>query len=128
MHYTRIYADDNGNSRFEWVLIPLSAHETAGLLSSPYESGSLIFQENDANYNWELHNLPAKQFIVVLDGEIEVTTSLGQVRRFVSRDILLVENTRKFARETEQKMYCVRRSIFMILKDVEGINKTIFIQ
>ena len=115
MHYTRIYADDNGNSRFEWVPIKLSDHGSAGLSSFPYESGSLVFRENDADYNWEMHTIPARQFIVILDGEIEVTTSLGQVRRFLSGDILLVENSSNLARATGQNMHCVRRSSFMIL-------------
>jgi len=115
MHYTRIYADDKGNSRFQRVAVPLTDQGMIGSFSLPFETQTLVFRENKADYNWDFHNVPARQFIVLLDGEIEITTSLGQVRRFGGGDILLIEDITGFGHKTTQTIQCIRKSLFIIL-------------
>ena len=83
MLYTRIYADENGDSRFEMVFVPLLDRGVIGSLSMPLDTKLLIFRENKASYDWDFHTAPARQFIILLDGEIEITTSLGEARRLV---------------------------------------------
>lgn len=115
MHYTRIYADDNGDSHFEMVHVPLTDNGIMGSISMPFETKSLIFRENKANYDWDFHNAPARQFIILLDGEIEITTSLGAVRRFRGGEILLVEDTIGAGHKTENIVQCIRKSLFITL-------------
>lgn len=115
MHYTRIYPDEHGNSRFERVTVPLLDQGIAGALSVPFDTQTLVFRENKADYNWDFHNIPSRRFIVLLDGEIEITTSLGQVRRFSGGDILLLEDTTGFGHKTEQTIQCISKSLFIIL-------------
>jgi hypothetical protein len=113
MHYTRIYADENGNSHFEKIHIPLLEKGIMGSLSLPIETRKLIFRETMADYDWDFHNAPERQFIVLLDGEIEITTSLGEVRRFAGGDILLVEDITGFGHKTEHIIQCIRKSLFI---------------
>jgi hypothetical protein len=115
MYYTRIFADDKGDSHFERVYVPLTDIGIMGSISLPFETKALIFRENKANYDWDFHNAPARQFIILLDGEIEITTSLGEVRRFAGREILLVEDTTGAGHKTENIIQCIRKSLFITL-------------
>lgn len=113
MHYTRIYTDDAGESHFEDVEIALTDKGNVGFLSDNTHVSSIQFRENTAGYNWDFHTAPAKQFIILLDGVIEITTSLGQVRTFKSGEILLVEDTTGKGHKTRNITNAKRKSIFI---------------
>ena len=113
--YTRLYTDSNGESRFEQVELPLGNSGLIGYLSDRYEVKDLQFRINDADYDWDFHNAPARQFIILLDGEIEITTSLGEIRKFSGGDILLVEDTTGKGHRTRNVRQQVRRSVFIRL-------------
>ena len=115
MHYTRIYADDYGESHFEIIAIPLEDNGIIGSLSDNFAVRSLQFRENGPDYSWDFHTAPSKQFIVLLDGEIEITTSLGETRQFGSGDILLVEDTYGKGHKTQNIKKQSRKSIFVKL-------------
>jgi uncharacterized cupin superfamily protein len=95
------------------VQVPVIDKGILGAVSLPLETKTLVFRENKADYNWDFHNAPAKQFIVLLDGEIEITTSLGEVRRFTGGDVLLVEDTTGYGHKTENVVQCIRKSLFI---------------
>jgi hypothetical protein len=86
-------------------------------LSKKFGSTDIIFRENDSSYHWDFHLAHARQFILLLDGEIEITTSLGEVRRFFGGDILLVEDTYGKGHKTRQISEGIRRSVFVILEN-----------
>lgn len=115
MRYTRIYSDGDGDSQFEDVDIPLIANGIIGNLSEVYPVKSIQFRENAPDYDWDFHTAPARQFIILLDGEIEITTSLGDVRIFRSGDILLVEDVHGKGHKTRNSKHQLRRSIFIQL-------------
>lgn len=115
MRYVRIYSDDNGDSQFEDVDIPLSDNGIIGNLSEAYPVKSIQFRENIPDYDWDFHTAPAKQFIILLDGEIEITTSLREVRIFKAGDILLVEDIHGKGHKTRNIKHQLRRSIFIKL-------------
>jgi len=115
MHYTRIYSDEKGESHFETVIVPLKDNGAVGYLSECFEVKSLQFRENKASYKWDFHNAPFKQFIILLDGEIEITTSTGETRQFTSGDILLVEDTTGKGHMTKNIKKQIRNSIFVQL-------------
>ena len=56
---------------------------------------------------------PQKQFIILLDGEIEIETSLGVKRRFKAGDVLLVEDVEGKGHKTRNLREHKRRSIFI---------------
>lgn len=115
MRYTRIFSDENGESHFEDVEIALRESGHLGHMSDVYTVKLLQFRENVADYYWDFHNAPARQFIILLDGEIEITTSLGEKRRFSAGNILLVEDIEGKGHRTENISKNPRKSIFIQL-------------
>ena len=113
--YVRLFSDENGDSRFGEVEVPLGDSGPIGYLSDRYEVKDIQFRINDADYDWDFHNAPARQFIILLDGEIEITTSLGEIRKFSGGDILLVEDTTGKGHRTRNVRQQVRRSVFIRL-------------
>lgn len=115
MTVTRIYSDAAGDSRFETVSIPLHPAGMVGMLSEPVQTGNLIFREVSATYDWDFHPAPQRQYIVLLDGEIEIETSTGEKRIFRGGEILLVEDTSGKGHRTRNIQQHTRKSLFITL-------------
>lgn len=116
MKVTRIYSDSKGESRFEDVEIPLKNAGEIGRLSERFPASGIIFRENDADYDYDWHTAPARQYIIMLDGEIEIEVSSGDKRRFRGGDILLVEDVSGRGHKTRVTNNQPRRSIFVTLE------------
>lgn len=115
MNVTRLYTGDDNESHFEEVEIKLSDAGDIGRLSEKLKATGIIFRETGGDYDFDFHNAPQRQYIIMLDGEIEITTGLGDKRRFKSGDILLAEDTTgrgHISRSIDGKK---RRSIFITL-------------
>jgi hypothetical protein len=115
MIYTRIYADENGDSHFEEVVIQLADKGSIGWLSENWPVRQLVFRENEPNYDWDFHTAPARKFIVLLDGKIEIESSLGVKRIFKGGDILLMEDVAGKGHRTRNIIKQTRRSLFLKL-------------
>jgi len=111
----RIYSDTDGDSHFEDVKIPLTQAGMVGKLSEAIATKSLIFREVDPTYDWDFHCAPQRQYIVLLDGEIEIETSLHDKRTFRAGDILLVEDTTGKGHKTRNLQPVKRKSLFITL-------------
>ena len=90
---TRIYTDNKGDSHFEDVSIELNDAGDIGRLSETLPASGVVFREVAPTYDWNFHTAPQKQYIILLDGEIEIETSLGDTRIFKAGAVLLVEDT-----------------------------------
>jgi len=115
MKYTRIYADQIGESRFEDVEVTLNEKGEIGRLSDKIKVGGLYFRETPPDYDYDFHHAPARQFIVLLDGIIEIEVSIGEKRIFKGGDILLVEDTTGKGHRTKTLNKKVRKSLFITL-------------
>lgn len=113
---TRIYSDENGHSRFEDREIALKEGGEIGNLSELVPAKGMIFQEVLPTYDYDFHNAPQRQYIILLDGEIEIETSLGDKRQFKGGDILLVEDTQGKGHKTRNLQSIRRKSIFIPLE------------
>ena len=113
---TRVYADENGESRFADLVKPLVSAGEIGFLSEPEAVESIIFRKVIPGYDYDFHRAPARQYIILLDGEIEIETSLGEKRQFKAGDILLVEDTTGKGHRTRNLLAAVRNSVFVTLK------------
>ncbi len=113
---TRVYADADGESHFDELEIPLRDAGEIGRLSDERPVRSVIFRENDADYDYDWHNAPQKQYIVLLDGEIEIEVSDGERRKFAGGDILLVEDISGKGHRTRTVDNRPRRSIFVTIR------------
>jgi len=115
MQITRIYSDTHGNSHFKETKIALNDAGEIGRLSDQYPVKSIIFRENDADYDYDWHTAPTRQYIILLDGEIEIEVSDGEKRIFRGGDVLLVEDTTGRGHKTRVSNNQPRKSIFVTL-------------
>ena len=116
MKITRLYSDESGNSCFEDLEIELRDFGDIGRLSEKYPVEDIIFRETGGDYDYDFHNAPQRQFIILLDGVIEIETSLGEKRRFHSGEILLAEDISGKGHKTRSIDGKLRRSIFVTLE------------
>lgn len=113
---TRVYSDGNGDSRFEDIQIPLEEGGTIGFLSEAQKAGTVIFRKVVSRYDYDFHNAPARQYIILLDGTIEIETSLGDKRYFEGGNVLLVEDVSGKGHKTKNITQQMRSSIFITLE------------
>jgi len=113
---TRIYSDATGESHFDDAIVPLVDSGIIGKLSEYIPAKSVIFREVSPSYNWDFHTAPQRQYIILLDGEIQIETSLGKVRNFKGGDILLIEDTTGKGHRTKNLTLTERKSIFITLE------------
>lgn len=114
---TRIYSDANGDSRFEDIVIPLTDAGEIGKLSEALAVKSIIFREVEADYDYSFHNAPQKQYLILIDGGIEIETSLGEKKQFESGEVLLLEDTEGKGHRTRNLAPRKRRSVFITVPD-----------
>jgi len=112
---TRIFTASDGESRFADVDVPLAEAGAIGRLSERVAATGVIFRETPADYDYDWHPAPQRQYIVLLDGEIEITVGDGETRRFRGGDVLLVEDTTGRGHRTRTVNGRSRRSLFVTL-------------
>lgn len=116
MKITRIYSDERGESHFAEQEVELRDSGPIGRLSDPIPAQSVIFRQNDPDYDYDWHVAPRRQFIVLLDGVIQIEVSDGTRRTFRGGDILLLEDTTGRGHRTHNLDRRERRSVFIPLE------------
>jgi len=115
--YTRLYADAQGETHFEDVVMP-AIEEGAVTSAAPIPLSSLIMRAVTAPEPDALrHNAPRRQFIVHLENAVEVEASDGERRRFGPGDVVLVEDTTGRGHITRWLGDGPRRTLFLALPD-----------
>ncbi len=117
MRVTRVTVTEAGGSQFQEMEVDLADGGEIGRLSAPYAVTGVIFRENDPGYDFDWHRAPQKQFIVMLDSEIEVEVTSGEKRRFKGGDVLLLEDTTGTGHRSRSVDGRARRSLFLPLAD-----------
>jgi hypothetical protein len=97
-NYTRLFADDTGESHFEDITVELVLADFAPSappmgVSSPLAATQSAFIGGPAGWTGDWHVSSARNLFVVLSGEWEIEASDGISRRFSSPDVLLAEDT-----------------------------------
>jgi hypothetical protein len=115
MRVTRISTGSDGETHFDELEIALTDAGAIGRLSALVPATGLIFRETSPDYDYDWHPAPRRQYIVLLDGEIEITVGDGETRRFHGGDVLLVEDTTGRGHRTRTVDGRVRRSVFITL-------------
>ena len=94
MKYLRIYTGEDGESHFEDIEITLNDHGEIGKLSELESASGIIFRETTSDYDFDWHNAPRRQYILILSGGgVEIEVGDGTKRRFHAGDMLLAEDT-----------------------------------
>lgn len=122
MRITRVYASLDGESHFVDVEIPLRDAGEIGMLSDAVPARQVIFRENTPDYDYDWHHAPRRQYIVLLDGHIEIEVSDGEKRQFRGGDVLLVEDTSGRGHRTRTVDGNRRRSLFITLPEALDVD------
>ena len=115
MKVTRVYSDKDGESRFEDINIELFDKGEIGFLSESIDVKIVQFRKVSPDYDYDFHHAPQRQYIVLLDGGVEIETSLGEIRQFQTGEILLMEDTSGKGHRTRNLEKRERTSIFIHL-------------
>lgn len=113
MRFTRIATGPDGRTRFHDEDMPVTPGGTIGRLSTLQPVVGLQFRETEASYDYDWHPAPRRQWVVLLDGEIEIETGDGARRRFSAGDVLQLEDTAGLGHRTRQLSPGTRRSLFI---------------
>jgi hypothetical protein len=93
MKITRLYTGPDNKSHLEDIEIPLQDGGKGGFLSELTKATGVVFGETKPSYNYDFHNAPRRQYVVTLEGEVEIELGDGTKRLFRSGDIVLAEDT-----------------------------------
>ena len=93
-----LHMDDDGDSHFKDVEVGFESVNFAPPapvvgLSSFRPASQFVFFKAPSCWNGDWHPTPKRQFFCCLSGEIEITTSDGEIRIFRSGDVFLLEDT-----------------------------------
>lgn len=122
MNVTRVYATPDGASHFEDIEIPLTDAGDIGRLSDAVPAHQVVFRENDADYDFDWHQAPQRQYVVLLDGHIEIEVSDGEKRAFRGGDVLLVEDVTGKGHRSRTVDNRPRRSLFITLDQETDVD------
>ena len=99
MQVTRLFTNPAGESAFEDVTIELTrvvVETFPGQRSEQFADlrtpSAMRINETDPGHQYDWHNAPKKQWVITLQGEIEVQLRNGTTRRFGAGSILLAED------------------------------------
>ena len=115
MKITRITTDEDGISRFEDQTLELQDSGPIGLLSEKIPATGVIFRETVPSYDYDWHPVPQRQFIIMLEGELEVEVGSGEKRHFSAGDVMLFEDTTGQGHRSRTTNNQVRKTIFVTL-------------
>ena len=117
MKATRIYSGPDGESHFGELEIPIQEAGEIGALSAHFPVSSIIFRETGGDYDYTWHNAPCRQFVLMLEGSVEIEVSDGSRRTLHAGDILLVEDIDGRGHISRALDGQPRKSVFVTLKE-----------
>lgn len=115
MKIPRIYSRPDGETCFGEFDAPLSDSGAIGMLSEHFPATGIIFRETSGDYDYDWHNTPRRQFVIILAGEVDFTVSTGETRRFGGGDVVLLEDTGGKGHRSRAVDGQPRRSVFVTL-------------
>ena len=113
---TRVYSDKNGESRFEDIFYPVHDNGLLGVISDKITVKDVIFRKVTPTYD-SFHNTSQRQFVILLDGSVEIETSLNEKRIFNSGEVLLMEDISGKGHRSRNVISEVRHSLFITFHD-----------
>ena len=115
MKITRIYTGNDGESHFEDMDIPLGRPNSSDRRSELVKTTGIIFRETGSDYDLDFHNAPRRQFVINLEGSVEIVIGDGSSRILGPGEILLAEDTTGRGHISRAVNNQSRKSIFVTL-------------
>ena len=116
MKVTRIYADADGESRFEDIEVEGKVSEK-GFYANPVNVDKFMLRETPGLSTQDWHVAPKRCYVVLLTGAVEIEVSIGETRGFKAGDVLLAEDTVGKGHKTTTVSEGPRQSLFITLRD-----------
>ena len=94
MQHACLYVDDLGESHFKDISFELEPSEFAPPapplnVSTTVPAKQLLFVSAPADWKGDWHPSPARQYLLMMSGELEIQASDGETRVFKSGDVIL---------------------------------------
>lgn len=93
MIITKLFTGDDGKSYFTDIDCGHESVQPLGAYSKKYPATGIVFRDFEAGLVFEKHNAPRPQYIIYLEGEVEVIASGGEKRIFKPGDVLFATDT-----------------------------------
>ena len=113
MRIHNLYADANGQSHFRDIEVEWVETRNFSKLSKRLPATGVIFRETSGDYDLDWHPAPRRQYIVNLDGGVQITASDGESRIINAGEVILVEDTTGKGHLSKSVGNKMRRSIFI---------------
>lgn len=111
---TRVYTGDDGKSHFGEIEMELS-EDPSGMLSERFPTTGIMFRETSGDYKLDYHPAPRRQYVVNLQGSVEITVADGESRIFGPGEVFLAEDTTGQGHISSAVEGKVRHSLFITL-------------
>jgi hypothetical protein len=116
MRIVRLYTGADNQSHFEDIDVPLKDGGKTGFISELIRATGVVFRMTTGDYNYEFHVAPRRQYVVNLEGEVEIEVGDGTRRILRSGDILLAEDTTGQGHISRAVAGKPRKSLFITLE------------
>ena len=92
MRIHNLYCDANGESHWRDVEVQWVEERNSSKLSARLPANGIIFRETSGDYDLSWHPAPRRQYIINLDGGVQITASDGEARVINAGEVILVED------------------------------------
>ena len=116
MRVHNLYVDDKGETHFRDIEIEWVESGPGGKLSKRLPATGIIFREVQPDYDLDWHPAPRRQYIINLDGGVQLTASDGEARVIGAGEVVLVEDTTGKGHLSKSVGGKMRRSIFVAVE------------
>ena len=117
MKITRLYSGSDGESHFAELELPLVDSGEIGALSEKLGATGIVFRCTGGDYDYDWYPAPARQFVIMLDGGVDIEVGSGEVRRIGPGEVLLAEDVTGRGHRSRAVDGRPRHSIFVTIPD-----------
>ena len=121
MKIPRVFTGDDGQSHFDEIDVDLDIQagefsSASRLLAGP----GIMFRETSGDYSLDFHPAPRRQFIINLDGGVELEVGDGTIRRFGPGSIFLADDVTGQGHRSRAIDGQARHSVVVPVEDALG--------
>jgi hypothetical protein len=113
MRIHNLYVDEQGETHFRDIEVEFGEETRSGKLSRRLPATGIIFREVPPTYDLDWHPAPRRQYIINLDGGVQLTASDGESRVIGAGEVVLVEDTTGKGHLSKAVGGTIRRCIFV---------------
>jgi hypothetical protein len=113
MRIHNLYTDAKGESHFRDIDVEWIEEKHFSKMSARLPATGIIFRETSGDYDLDWHPAPRRQYIINLDGGVQITASDGESRIIKAGEVILVEDTTGKGHLSKSVGGQMRRSIFV---------------